>query len=97
LAPQKTPQPPLQPATPSGLPALLAIREPAQPARFGVAVKQPPVVRLSIIGFGRVRLAVRHSILPAADGRRRPPAWRLGTPGGRRIRSTNRRREIGQQ
>jgi hypothetical protein len=90
LAPQKTPQP----ATSSGLPALLAVRKPAQPARLGVAVKQPPVVRLSILGFGRVSLAVRHSILPAADGRRHPPAWRLGTPGGRRIRATNRRRGI---
>jgi excisionase family DNA binding protein len=68
---------------------LLAVPEPAQPARLGVAIKQPPPVRFSTtLGYRRVSVAVRHSILPAADGRRRPPAWRLGASGGRRIRAT---------
>jgi hypothetical protein len=34
------------------------------PARLGVAIKEPPRVRLSILGLGRVSVAVRHSILP---------------------------------
>jgi hypothetical protein len=83
-APPSARQPPPQPANPASLPALLAVPEPAQPARLGVAIKQPPPVRLSTaLGFRRISVAVRHSILPAADGRRRPPAWRLDTPGGR--------------
>lgn len=31
---------------PASLPALLAVPEPAQPARLGVAIKEPPPVRL---------------------------------------------------
>jgi hypothetical protein len=86
-APPSARQPSPQPANPANLPALLAVPEPAQPARLGVAIKEPPPVRLiTSLGFRRVSVAVRHSILPAADGRRRPPAWRLGASGGRRIR-----------
>jgi hypothetical protein len=88
-APRSPHQPPPHPANPTSLPALLAVPEPAQPARLGEAIKEPPPVRLSTtLGFRRVSVAVRHSILPAADGRRRPPAWRLGASGGRRIRAT---------
>jgi hypothetical protein len=91
-------EPSPQPANRAGLPALLAVPEPAQPARLGVAIKQPPPVRLiTTLGWRRVSVAVRHSILPAADGRRRPPAWRLGAPGGRRIRATDRHQGIEQR
>jgi hypothetical protein len=54
--PQEPPKPPPQPATPGLLLAPLAVPEPAQPARL--ATKQPPPVRLSILGFGRVSVAV---------------------------------------
>ena len=45
-APHKPPKPPPQPAPPGDLLAPLAVPEPAQPARLGVAIKQPPPVRL---------------------------------------------------
>jgi excisionase family DNA binding protein len=47
--------------TPTGLLALLAVLEPAQPARLGVAIEQPPIVRVR--GTTRVWIigvAVRH-------------------------------------
>jgi hypothetical protein len=47
------------------LPVLLAVLEPAQPTGLGVAVKQPPPVRLpSAFGLLRVGVAVRHGNLP---------------------------------
>jgi hypothetical protein len=81
-APASARQPSPQPANPASLPALLAVPEPAQPTRLGVAIKKPPPVRLSTtLGFRRVSVAVRHSILPAADGRAAPArlaAWCTG-------------------
>ena len=97
-APPSAHQPPPQPANPTSLPALLAVPEPAQPARLGVAIKQPPPVRLSTtLGFRRVSVAVRHSILPAADGEAAPArlaAWctrRAPHQGDRRGRLGSRR------
>jgi hypothetical protein len=82
-------QPPQEPAEPAGPLSPLKISEPSQPARLGVAVQQPPPVRLSILGFLRVSVAVRHSTLRAADGLAAPArlaAWcirRAPHPGDR--------------
>ena len=85
--PWPPPQSPSQPAQASG-PLLGSISEPAQPARLGITVKQPPPVRLtSIIGLVRVGVVIGHRILPPPLKERRPPAWRLDASGGRRIQA----------
>jgi hypothetical protein len=79
-APRSPRQPPPQ-ASPTHLSVLLAVPEPAQPARLGVAIKEPPRVRLSILGLGRVSVAVRHSILPNRQRQAAPArlaAWYTG-------------------
>jgi len=77
---------PSQPVTPTGLLALLAVLEPANSARFSVAVEQPPPVRVRRTGrFRSVGAAVGHDLLPGL-GRRvtdvaapaRLAAWSFG-------------------
>ena len=62
-APQNTPEPPPQPATPSSLLAL-AVPESADATGLGIAVKQPPPVGLRrTVMFWSVGVAVRHESL----------------------------------
>jgi hypothetical protein len=61
---------------------LLTMVEAANSARLSIAIKQPPqVIRLG----RRVGVVVGHSRPCCRRGRRRPPAWRLGASGGRRM------------
>jgi hypothetical protein len=71
LAPQKSREPPPQPATAGGLLALLAVLEPANSAGIGVPVKQPSPVRIMwTTRFRSVGVAVRHKSLTESLTRR---------------------------
>jgi hypothetical protein len=86
LTPQKAPKPPSQPVTPAGLLPLLAVLEPANSARFSVAVEKPPPVRVRRTGrFRSVGAAVGHDLLTGLSRRvanvaatARLAAWSFG-------------------
>ena len=76
------PPPSTQAPQPTRTAWLLTMVEAANSARLGVAIKQPPqVIRLG----SRVGVVVGHSRTCCRRGRRRPPAWRLGASGWRRM------------
>jgi hypothetical protein len=77
-SPQKMRQPPPRPAPPGGLLAPLAVREPANATRLGIAIKQPPPVPLSSLGYPGQPQPCQPGLRPAGGqrrtGRPSPPA-----------------------